>query len=580
MKRVAGLTTYVFLCCMVFCFVAIPASRPCAAAVYEEALTGARITFPAVFAGGKVVEGSDHKGKIYTIWAEHYGRIDVSVREIGAASIIDVVKDLVADPEDARTYELLDISENTVAMSLEGESFDEKQYYYRRAWLLHDGSYLYVDFSTDREKNKNLYKELAYEFGAGGSLVLKTGFHYPQDAMAGHWSKDDGKRTLQIYGDKRMTLLRFRNEETSQFKYGHYDAFWERLRVWGLDGGGGLRFNEPDEVTVSGDALAEFAGTYSRIATVAGKDPVVVLEGFRGEWENDAIYCILRITRGGLTIMQEDSFRAVSSYDETENGLVLHDETLISLTQDGGLKVSGINGTFYRAGQGKGHDRFAKFAPFKGNWQNPTAGFALSIQDGAYAQFKVNGGISGGMGGASVRDGKLYLGESEAVLDPKSGNLIVAGIEGVFEREAATPQRSAAGPPYVLEARNADLSKAPDVIVEPKNPPFNLGGWHGRNTVTFHADVKEAGDYRITLLYSKDEHVGDRADLKITVGGKNAFSAPLPTTGKDWSRYMEYEFCTLPFPAGKTALNLESTQPRHGNYVMNLRSVTLSPSKE
>jgi hypothetical protein len=553
----------------------------CAALVYKEPLTGTVITFPSAFAGGQVIEHADHRGKIYSITAEGYGQIDVSVRETGATSIMDVLRDFISEPEDAKQYELLDVSENTLAIFRERESFGEKKYHYHRAWLLNDGSYLYVGFVTDRASNKSLYKELACEFGTDGALVLKTGFQYPKDVMAGHWRrKDDGKKTLQIYGQKRATLLRFKNEETSELTFGHYDGFWEKLRVWALDGKGSMRFNAPDEVTVTHDALAEFAGTYSRIETVARVDPVVKPAGFRGEWENDTIYCILRITRGGLSILQESSWRAASGYNETENGLELHDGTAISRTENGGLKVSGIAGTFYRAGEGKGHDRFAAFAPFKGNWTNPTTGFSLSIQDGAYAQFKADGGISGSMGGASVRDGKLYLGESEAVLDPKSGKLTVAGMEGVYEREAATPPKSAAGPPYVLEARNADLSKASDVIVEPRQPPFNLGGWHGRNTVTFHVDVKEAGDYRITLRYSKQEHDGDPAPLRITAGGKDAFSAPLPNTGKDWSRYVEYEFCTLPFPAGKTTLSLESTQPRSGSYVMNLRSVTLSPSKE
>ena len=134
----------------------------------------------------------------------------------------------------------------------------------------------------------------------------------------------------------------------------------------------------------------------------------------------------------------------------------------------------------------------------------------------------------------------------------------------------------AAAPAYVLEAAEADLSKAPNVILEPDDPPFNLGGWHKRAKVIFHINVEEAGDYNITLLYSKPESDGDPADLKITVGGEDSFSAPLPPTGEDWSNYEEYEFCTLRFPAGKTTLTLESARPRSGNYVMNLRSVTLS----
>jgi hypothetical protein len=126
---------------------------------------------------------------------------------------------------------------------------------------------------------------------------------------------------------------------------------------------------------------------------------------------------------------------------------------------------------------------------------------------------------------------------------------------------------------YVLSATDADLSKAPDVIVE--NSPYNLGGWRVGNRVAFHVDVEEEGDYLVTLLYSKQESDGDRADLKISIDGGISAAANLPFTGKDWSNYVEHEFCILPLPAGKTTLTIESANPRGGGYVMNLRSVTI-----
>ena len=145
------------------------------------------------------------------------------------------------------------------------------------------------------------------------------------------------------------------------------------------------------------------------------------------------------------------------------------------------------------------------------------------------------------------------------------------------EESIEDPDERAAGPSYTLDAQDADLSEARNVIVEPYDPPFNLGGWQVSNVVTFHIDVENAGDYRVTLNYSKQEYDGDRADLKLTVGGKDSVSAFLPFTGSDWSNYREHEFAPLFFPAGETTLTIESTNPRGDGYVMNLRSVTMSP---
>gem|GEM_PF-2188252 len=127
---------------------------------------------------------------------------------------------------------------------------------------------------------------------------------------------------------------------------------------------------------------------------------------------------------------------------------------------------------------------------------------------------------------------------------------------------------------YVLEAPDADLTEAPDVVLV----PAYLGGWRVSDMVVFNVDIEEAGNYSVTLVYSKPESGGDPADLIVTAGGEESFSAHLPPTRDDWSNYYEeYEFCTLPFPAGKTTLTLESAGAENSVYVMNLRSVILSP---
>ena len=138
----------------------------------------------------------------------------------------------------------------------------------------------------------------------------------------------------------------------------------------------------------------------------------------------------------------------------------------------------------------------------------------------------------------------------------------------------------AVGPPYVLKAEDADLSEAPDVIVE--GSPPNLGSWLVSNKVSFSVDLKEPGGYTVFLDYSKEESVGDYANLQITfenneLGGSMSVSGPLPSTGDSWSNYSYHEFCSVwPLSAGRTTVRLESTNPDGDGYVMNLRSVTLS----
>jgi hypothetical protein len=150
--------------------------------------------------------------------------------------------------------------------------------------------------------------------------------------------------------------------------------------------------------------------------------------------------------------------------------------------------------------------------------------------------------------------------------------------------ENSGEDESNAGHVIELTADDADLSEAPDVIVE--GDPHNLGGWHGENTVIFHMNLEEAGAYRVILVYSKEESVGDPAKLRITAQNKDSDSSGsgyfnIPATGNDWSNYVERELGTFNhLEAGETVLRMESEEPQRGRYVMNLRSIKLLPADE
>lgn len=130
-----------------------------------------------------------------------------------------------------------------------------------------------------------------------------------------------------------------------------------------------------------------------------------------------------------------------------------------------------------------------------------------------------------------------------------------------------------AGTVYVLEPKDADLSQAPNVIVEGK--PNNLGGWLINNVVAFRFHAAQAGRYGVVLEYAKPSTC-DTADVQVTAGG-HVLRAQLPATGSTWSLYTNHYLGALVLPAGEITLQIASAnpKPRKKLYVMNLRSITL-----
>ena len=180
----------------------------------------------------------------------------------------------------------------------------------------------------------------------------------------------------------------------------------------------------------------------------------------------------------------------------------------------------------------------------------------------AILEFRGNVGVDGGTQNAT-------LGVACVPLSVKDG----------AQSEVKPDKSSESMKKYMLKAKDADLSKAPDVIVE--GSPPNLGGWRVSNKVSFSVDLKQPGGYTVFLEYSKDTSVGDYANLRIIFenaasGSSISVTAHVPHT-ETWSNYKHYNLCSIwPLEAGKTVVRLESTEPGGDGYVMNLRSVTLS----
>ncbi|MDR1706002.1 MAG: TPM domain-containing protein [Clostridiales bacterium] len=127
---------------------------------------------------------------------------------------------------------------------------------------------------------------------------------------------------------------------------------------------------------------------------------------------------------------------------------------------------------------------------------------------------------------------------------------------------------------YLLLAEDADLWQAPDVILEPDESPYNLGGWLNGNIVDFPLDVYEDGYYTVELEYSKDEADGP-VSIIISTDTGSELEAMLNPTASGWSEYVTWSAGELCISQDDTTLSIEAEDGDADGYVMNLRSVKL-----
>ena len=135
---------------------------------------------------------------------------------------------------------------------------------------------------------------------------------------------------------------------------------------------------------------------------------------------------------------------------------------------------------------------------------------------------------------------------------------------------------------YELEAQDADLSEAPNIIVEPENPPFNLGGWREepQNVAKFSFIVDEAGPYKITLLASRALGGSTMVDVWVGDDYDGLVQVPVEYTGT-WADYQTFAAAKpLTLPAGEVELRLAGNDHPFGGYLLNLRTITLEPATQ
>lgn len=137
-----------------------------------------------------------------------------------------------------------------------------------------------------------------------------------------------------------------------------------------------------------------------------------------------------------------------------------------------------------------------------------------------------------------------------------------------------------------LTAENADLSMAPDIVLEPDKAPYNLGGWRQTDIASWEVEIPEDGTYDINILYSRPGgDWGDMAGVVALVGEEDStplsfMAKPTGANGDDWSKYEVNDSCGLTLTKGTYTLYLmpdeENTDPSSmTDHFINLRSVTL-----
>lgn len=140
-----------------------------------------------------------------------------------------------------------------------------------------------------------------------------------------------------------------------------------------------------------------------------------------------------------------------------------------------------------------------------------------------------------------------------------------------------------------LLPKDANLEKAPQIVVEPDKAPFNLGGWQRNNEVSWTVDIPKTGNYEILIEYSRPGNEPKaHGRLSLRPAGKAPmdlkFSAqPTGKNNQDWSVYTINDYCGARLDKGKLTIVIRpdyNSDYAGTEYFMNLRSVTLKLSPE
>lgn len=207
-----------------------------------------------------------------------------------------------------------------------------------------------------------------------------------------------------------------------------------------------------------------------------------------------------------------------------------------------------------------------------GTWYNPSMRARLTLEsDGSYLLAKRGWQASGAFAfdGEDIR--LETQGPARAGWVGSSGDLLFYDYPGHFTRADAG---RLAGVQSMLSVKDAILAFAPHTILEPNEPPYNLGGWRSGDVVVFPLAVEVAGYYGVELTYSREGE--EPIDVKIESDGGESLEASLEATGT-WAEYAQNFVGAIWLTPEDEELYIMDAQPvAEWRYVVNLRAVRLA----
>ncbi len=582
---------YAVLACFLLIFM-MPRAAMAGEVQYLEPLTGSRITLPAEFAANtNESERSGQYGKVHT-WVLDGAQpdavqFDVAVKEINAKSMADLLRKSIMDADNADKCTVRDLTPNHLELD-EVQTFMGKKDFLRHwFWLLNDGSCLHAQLQSKSADRMGLADAVSIEFAAEkGSAGLEFMTVFPEspadkESVTGEWRNAESGVRLLACGPN---LLRFSDTDGVALAFGLYNPVRQQCALWG-NGSKNCSVEKKqgaDSLTIRGSDGLD--GIYVRIADGDSSSGATAgtassaQDGFRGDWENDSEFCQLKISRSGVTVQTAHGMKVYEGYTITSDGLQMAGNTMIRKNADNGLVMDGVKGVFWPVGQGKGVSQFAAFAPYNGSWNNETASISIQIKNKGMAYSKPDGA---GVSTCSVDDkGVLHALKSTGHIDAQSGNLVFEGIPGEFVRKGGSQAAKADESGLTVLAKDADITNAPGVILEGPEDAQNLGGWKQNSAIVavFPVSLPQAGSYSLSLNCSREPQ--SEALVSVAAGSDNGqrVDIPISFTG-GWGNYKQFSSSgTLALPAGETMLYVTTGDPSKGDYLMNMRSITLTPA--
>lgn len=305
---------------------------------------------------------------------------------------------------------------------------------------------------------------------------------------------------------------------------------------------------------------------------------------FLGSWTMDSSdetdETALEFLEDGVLVIRdgEDEERGVYIWSDDETGTASAQGLSVQMRMDGEtLIMIDTDGSEYPMTRFSAPSSGEQAEPVDvtGTWYNDSMHVRLILEpDGSFRLVKRDWQVPGefALDGEDIQlssDGFTKRGWIGA-----SGDLLFYDYPGYFTRVDAS---RLVGIQYVPSMKDAQLALAPHTIVEPHEPPYNLGGWRSGDVVIFPLSVEVAGYYNVELVYSREGETP--IDIEIESNGGERVTLELAATGT-WERYTQVVSGAIWLTPEDHELAIVDADPvSEWRYVMNLRALRLTAAQ-